>query len=111
MSLFTDHAAGCMAAASDIIGGEEFTVSGYTGTFQGILNEFASEKEIEIGGIIGTYSATLVCELEQFDDCAGPLERRFDGRLVTVGGRTFKITRAALDDISLTFGLAHPAAK
>jgi hypothetical protein len=109
MSAFDDFSEGCMADAFDIIGTETFTLSGIAGrTYSGVLNEFASEKEINLGGISGVYIATLVCQLDQFDDIDGKLERRFDGMSVTVNGRTFKVSRTALDKISITLGLQHP---
>ena len=96
MSAFDEFSDGSIADAFDIFGTETFTLSGVTGSFCGVLNEFASEKEIDLGGITGTYTATLVCQLEQFDDIDGKLERRFDGMTATVDG------------ISITLGLQHP---
>lgn len=109
MSGFDDFCEGCFADAAAIIGTASVTISGIPGrTIYGVLNEFASEKELDIGGIQGTYIATLVCELDQFDDITGKLERRFDGMTATVDGRVFKINRTAIDEISLTLGLQHP---
>lgn len=109
MSAFDDFSDGCFADAINIFGTEEFTISSVPSrTFCGVLNEFASEKEIDIAGIAGIYIATLICELGQFTSIAGPLERAFDGASVIIDGKKFKIHRTAIDGISLTLGLQHP---
>lgn len=109
MSAFDEFNDGSMADAFDIIGTETFTLSGVAGrTFEGVLNEFASEKEIDLGGIAGIYTATIVCRIDQFDDLTGKLERRFDGMEATIEGRKFRVGRTAIDEVSVTLGLQHP---
>jgi len=109
MSAFDEFNDGSMADAFDIIGTERFTLSGVAGrTFEGVLNEFASEKEIDLGGITGVYTATIVCRIDQFDDLTGKLERRFDGMEATIEGRKFRVGRTAIDEVSVTLGLQHP---
>lgn len=109
MSAFDDFSDGCFADAISIFGTERFTISSVTGrTFCGVLNEYASEKEIDLAGIAGIYVATLVCELGQFTAISGSLERKFDGATVVIDGKTFKVHRTAIDGISLTLGLQHP---
>ena len=110
-SEFDDFCSESMADVGDIVGREEFTIVELAGPFSGILNEFGSVKEINIGGIVGEYTATVLCELDQFDEIDGPLERILDGRMVTLAGRKFKITRAFVDGISITLGLANPNGK
>lgn len=97
------------ADSAAIYGVETFAITGLSPEFTGILNEFAAEKQIDLGGIVGTYTATLMCELDQFDDIEGSLERALDGRTLTLAGRTYKISRCALDDTALTLGLTNPA--
>lgn len=112
MSAFDDFNAAAFAEASGIIGVEPFTITGLSATFTGVLNNFGSAKMITLGGVRSEYLATLECEPTQFEDLIdGPLERALDGRLLTLDGRDFKITRAFLDDCSLTLGLSNPNAK
>lgn len=106
MSDFDDFAAEALADSGDIMGTEEFTIPSLTGSFFGILNEFSAARDIDIGGKVGTYTATLVCELDQFDDLDGPLERTLEGKRCSIGSRSYKIDRAAVDSTSLTLGLA-----
>jgi hypothetical protein len=111
VSDFDDFNEFSLVDAGDIIGREGFTIVNTPGDFAGILNEYGSVKSIEIGGIIGEYTATLVCELDQFDELDGPLERTLDGRTVIISGRKLKITRTFLDGSSLTLGLSNPSGK
>jgi len=111
MSDFDDFNDSCMIEAGDIIGREGFAIVDLDGTFYGILNEYGSVKSIDIGGIIGEYTATLICELEQFEDIEGPLERTLDGRKVTLNGRTYKVTRTFFDGSSITLGLTNTSGK
>lgn len=111
MSDFDDFNDASLADAADIIGRESFTITGIAGSFDGILNEFASDKSLTLGGITSEYTATLVCELDQFDDISGSLERTLDGRKLTISGRDYKINRVLLDLSSITLGLANPSGK
>lgn len=107
MSAFDDFNSTAFAETSDILGTEEFTIPGLTGTFTGILNEFTAERSIDLGGKQGLYSATLVCDLDQFDDLDGPLERTLEGKRLTLSGRSYKIDRVAIDSLNATLGLAN----
>lgn len=111
MSDFDDFNDEALADAGDIIGRESFTIATLEGSYAGILNEFGAVKSLTIGGIIGEYTATLVCELDQFDDLDGPLERTLDGRKITINGRELKITRVFLDGTAITLGLSNPSGK
>lgn len=111
MSDFDDFNSAAFADAGDILGRESFTIANLTGTFEGVLNEFGSVKSLQIGGILGEYTATLVCDPAQFDELDGPLERSLDGRQLTLGGRAFKITRVFCDACAITLGLTNPSGK
>ncbi|WP_395753326.1 hypothetical protein [Prosthecobacter sp.] len=108
MSDFDDFTSEALGDAGDIIGRESFTIRGLDGqTFEGILNEFTAVREIDLGGKVGTYTASLVCELEEFDELDGPLERSLEGKRLTIGGREYKIDRVSVDSSSATLGLAN----
>ncbi len=94
--------------ASGVFGSEPFTIGGVPGTYFGILNEFTCEKELDIGGKFGTYTATVICALDDFSDLDGPLERTLDGKRVSIAGRDFKVSRVAHDGVTLTLGLTNP---
>ncbi|WP_395736279.1 hypothetical protein [Prosthecobacter sp.] len=107
MSDFNDFTQEAFGDAGDIIGREEFTIRGLAGAFCGIMNEFTAALEIDLGGKVGTYTATLVCQLEEFDDLAGPLEKALEGKRLSIGGREYKIDRVSVDSTSATIGLAN----
>lgn len=107
MTDFDDFTSEALADSGDIIGRETFTIPGFAGEFHGILNEFTATRDIEVGGKVGTYTATVVCELEEFDDITGPLDRSIEGKRAVFDSRTFKIERVALDSSSITLGLAN----
>lgn len=105
MADFDDFTSEALADSGDIIGREEFTITGLTGTFEGILNEFTAARDIELGGKNGIYTATLICELDQFDDVDGPLERTLEGKRAVCNSNTYKIDRVSVDCASITLGL------
>lgn len=108
---FDDFCEEGLGASFDVVGRDDFTIAGLAGSFRGILNEFTAARDIDLGGKVGTYTATLLCELVLFDEIDGPLERALEGKRLTICGRNYKIDRAALDNCSLTLGLANLNAK
>jgi hypothetical protein len=108
MSQLDQFSTSAFIEASAVMGLASFTISGQNGTFTGVLNEFESAKEIDIGGIMASYGATLVCSLSQFSAVTGSLERTIDGRTITISGRTFKAARCAVDGVAITIGLVNP---
>lgn len=93
--------------ALDIIGPSSFTIAGVT--YSGVLNQFTSSRKLEIGGFLGVFDATLLCERSAFTETPGtPLERSLDGLLLVIDGRTFIIAKASMDETSVTLGLRHP---
>lgn len=107
MSAFDDFCGEGLGSSFDEIGRDAFSIAGIEGDFRGILNEFTAARDIDIGGKVGTYTATVLCELDQFEDLAGPLERTLEGKRLTICGRAYKIDRVSLDNCSLTLGLAN----
>ena len=107
MTDFDEFTAEALTDSGDIIGRETFTIPGLAGEFRGILNEFTATRDIELAGAKGTYTATVVCELDEFDDITGPLDRSIEGKRAVFDSRTFKIERVALDSSSITLGLAN----
>lgn len=103
MSLFDDMVAAGMAGAEDLFGSTPFTLDGRT--YQGVLNEYAGEQEVEIGGILGNYNATLVCQKPQFRLVAKPLQKSLNGALITIESIGYRIERVAVDSASVTLGL------
>jgi hypothetical protein len=107
VSLFDEFSSSAFSQAGSIIGVESFTLTGIDDEFTGILNEYESNKQLDVGGIMAEYTATITCELDQFDDLDGPLERWIDGRVVNIAGRRFKVVTTRLDTVSLTIMLAN----
>lgn len=92
--------------AADIIGQVSCTIEGKP--VYGILNEFTAEQVLEIGGIAGTYTATLTGDKRELAHITSPIERTLYGLVITLESRKFKITRCALDSVSFTLGLTNP---
>lgn len=100
------------AGLSDMLattGGKDFTIAGTTYRKAGILNEFTSSRELEIGGFMGKYDATVLAKRSIFTEATdAQLERALDGEQLTIEGRVFRISRVAMDESSVTLGLTHP---
>lgn len=97
-----------MTDAFAIIGGIAFTISGIDGEFSGVLNEYTSQRELDIGGLIGTYTATLVAKRREIAaEVTGQIEKVLTGRKVTIEGRVFKIANVGHDSISVTLTLEN----
>ena len=107
MASFDDFNEQSLAEASAIYGTSSFNVAGapYTG---GILNEFTAARQLDLGGFVGDYDATLLAPLPQFSSVATPIERTLEGTNLVIGGRTFRVDRVALDSLTATFGLSNP---
>jgi len=106
MSQFDTFNSAAFGAAAAIFGEVSFTLDSVT--YTGVLNEFTAERELEIGGFVGNFAATLVCSLAQFSAITAPVERTLEGHQLTLSGRTFRIQKAAADECTLTLGLVHP---
>jgi hypothetical protein len=108
MSLFDTFTESCGTQAFNIIGTAGFTISGIDGEFAGILNEFTSERELTMGGKVGTYTATLVVSRREIaSEVTQPIERALTGRSVTCEGRVFKVASVEQDTVFITLGLEN----
>ena len=97
-----------LTESSKVIGQVSFTVQGTSYRNAGILDAFTSSRELEIGGFIGNFDATILCLRSKFTEVSGtPLERSLDGKLLVIDSRTFKIKSVEMDETSVTFGLVH----
>ena len=103
MSAFDDMIAAGLDEAESLFGTTAFSHDGRT--YQGLLNEYAGEQEVEIGGILGNYNATLVCQKPQFRLVAKPLQKTLNGALITIEAVGYRIERVAVDSASVTLGL------
>lgn len=92
-----------LTISSEIMGETEFTIDGRPLT--GVLNEFEGEQEIELGGLLGTYNATLVCPRAQFRFFGSPLTRTLKSKIVEIDGVKYSIKRIANDSVSVSLGL------
>lgn len=106
MSAFTDFLATSTSEASDVFGTVTVTITSVG--YAAIVDEFAAEREMEIGGFVGTYQATAFIRLALVSGLTAPIERTLEGKTLTVDGRTYRIDRAALDDAGVTLGLNNP---
>jgi hypothetical protein len=97
-----------IAEAVQVIGTKTFTIGGTTYRNAGILSQYTSARELELGGFAGVFDATLLCPRTKFTETNGvALERSLDGKLVVIDSRTFKIARTEMDESSVTLGLVH----
>jgi len=108
ISEFDSFMSAGLVEASKVIGQVSFTVQGTTYRNAGILDQFTSSRELEIGGFSGNFDATILCLRSKFQETSGtPLERTLDGKLLVIDSRTFRIARVEMDESSVTFGLVH----
>lgn len=103
MSEFDDMIAEGLEVTEEISGSESFTLAGKT--YAGILNEFAGDENVEIGGATLLCAATLVCRRPQFSALPRPLHRSLQGKTVVVDSTSYRIIRAAVDSVSVTLVL------
>ncbi len=92
-----------LTVSSEVMGAESFTIDGRP--LSGVLNEFEGEQEIELGGLLGTYNATLVCTRAQFRVFGSPLTRTLKCKIVEIDGVKYSIKRIANDSVSVSLGL------
>lgn len=108
-SEFDTFMSAALGEALPVFGPATFVIEDTTYANAGLLNEFDSARELEIGGFVGSFNATLVCQRSKFSETTGvPLERTLDGKLLVIDGRTFRITKANMDESSVTLGLVNP---
>lgn len=107
-SEFDSFTASALSESLDVFGRVSFTLDGTPYPNAGLLNEFDSARELEIGGFVGNFNATLLCQRSKFTETPGvPLERTLDGKLLVIDGRTFRVGKASMDESSVTLGLVH----
>jgi hypothetical protein len=106
MSAFDDFNDSAFDEAAAVIGTDSFTISNvaYTG---GILDEFTASREVEIGGMMGSYDGTLMVKLTNVSNITAPIERSVEGKVIVISGRSFRVEKAATDSLTLTMGLAN----
>lgn len=109
MSAFTDTITADLAVAFQVFGSVSVSISGVAGTFAAVVDQFSAERELELGGFVGTYDAVAFIQAADAAGITAPIERTLEGRTLTVDGRTFRIDRAIQDDAGITLGLANPA--
>ena len=106
MSALSDFSQQSLAEAALIFGTSTTTINGED--YEGIFDQFSAERELELGGYVGTYDATVVLQLADLAALAAPLERTLEGKSLTVEGRTFRIDQVGVDSAGVTLGLSNP---
>lgn len=103
MSLFDDMMEAGMSEASEALGTLDFTIDGRS--YKGVHNEYTSEQQVEMEGLLLNFDATLVCERPQFRLVAKPLQRTLVGKLITLEGIAYRVEKVHVDSASITLGL------
>lgn len=103
MSDFSDFVDFGMDDASDVFGVTSWTMDGKA--YNGVLNEYEGEQEVELDGMLASYSATLVCSKSQFVRLAKPLQSTFRNKTIIIDSVSYKVARVAVDSSSVTIGL------
>jgi hypothetical protein len=83
-----------MIISEEVMGAERFYIAGLP--YVGILNEFSGEQEIELGGILSSYHATLVCQRPQFRAFGSPLHQTLQGKIVEIEGVKYTVQRVII---------------
>lgn len=73
--------------------------------YNGILNEFEGDHEMELDGMMIGVNATLVCGKGQFRMITKPVHKTLQNKTVTIDGIGYIVTRATVDSASVTLGL------
>jgi len=107
MSAFTSFADQGFADAAEVFGTSSCTING--ASVQAIVDQFSATREMEIGGFVGDYDAIAIVRRSALSGVTAPIERTLEGKTFVVDGRTFRIDRVQLDEVSATFGLSNPA--
>jgi len=103
MSELDDFMAEGLMVTENVSGSDEFTLAGKT--YYGVLNEFEGTEEIELGGVLSSYNATIVCQRPQFRALGSPLARVLKGKVISIESTNYTIQRVANDRVSVTLGL------
>lgn len=98
-----------MEQATDTIGEVAVTITGVSGSPLAIIDQFSAERELEMGGFVGTYDARAVVRLTFLSGVTAPIERTLEGKTLTTDGRTFRIDTVELDTVTATLGLKNAA--
>lgn len=107
MSDLDDFLTSSQADAMEVIGTMSVTIDGTT--YPAVVNQFSAERELELGGFVGTYDASAFIELSELSALTAPLERTLEGKTLTVDGRTLRIDRVLVDVTGVTLALSNPA--
>lgn len=107
MSAFAEFNDQCFLEAGEIFGMVNVTIEGHT--YPAILDQFRATKAHEIGGIVIECDGTVLIQASlvatHFD---APLEVTLDKKLLTTGGRTFRIVSPTIDELGITLALVNP---
>ena len=103
MPNFDDFIADALGTAEEVFGGLAFTIDAVS--YTGILNEFSGDEEVELGGVLYAFSATLVCQRPQFSALTAPLHKTLQGKHVLIDGIKYRVAKAIADTASVTLGL------
>jgi hypothetical protein len=108
VSAFDDFNTQSMLNAAETIGEVAITITDVSGSPMAIVDQFSAERELDVGGFVGTYDARAVVRLTFLSGVTAPIERTLEGETLTVDGRTFRIDVVELDTVSATLGLNNP---
>lgn len=107
MSDFTDFLGDAWDRTTNVLGTSSCTVSGHS--YDGVVDQFTAVRHFDIGGVMGEYDGVAVLKLAEVAADAGATpEKYFEGKNLVVSGRTYKIERAAVDELTVTLGLVNP---
>lgn len=103
MSAFDDFNDASFGEAEGVFGTTSFVMLGRP--YEGIVNEFEGEHEVELDGMLVSCNATLLCSKAQFRTLAKPLQKTLQKKTLVMDGITYTIERAAADSAGVTLGL------
>jgi hypothetical protein len=93
----------CFSDAEFMFGVTSWTMDGKA--YNGILNEFEGDHDLEMDGMMIGVNATLVCGKAQFRMITKPVHKTMQNKTVTIDGINYTVTRATVDSASVTLGL------
>lgn len=100
MSELDDFMTGAFTEAMVIIGTVSFTIVGITGTFTGVLDQVAKDREKIDGGFLADHDATLSVQLSQFTSTVPAA-----GMDLAIGSDNYRIAETKEDSVAYTLAI------
>lgn len=99
-----------LSSALSYLGTTPFTIEGVSGNFSGHLGGLQTSRGVSSRkpGISAEYDARMLVPVTQFANVQKPIDETLANKLLTAGGRTYRISLVEADPVSVTLTLKNP---